>query len=78
LTGPRPTPIIWGAPTAEERGPVIATATCVLPEVIEDGAQGLLGPPRDPGSLATLIARVLDDVVSTAADRLRTLRARET
>jgi glycosyltransferase involved in cell wall biosynthesis len=41
--------------------PIVASSVGGIPEVIEDGAQGLLGPPRDPGSLATLIARVLDD-----------------
>jgi glycosyltransferase involved in cell wall biosynthesis len=39
--------------------PVIASAVGGLPEVIADGVNGLLIPPRDPGALAGALARLL-------------------
>ena len=41
--------------------PVVATRVGGLPEVVEDGRQGLLVPPRDPAALADALARLLDD-----------------
>lgn len=39
--------------------PVVATRVGGTPEVVEDGATGLLVPPRDPGALAEGIYRLL-------------------
>jgi len=39
--------------------PVIATAVGGLPEVVTDGENGLLIPPRDAEALATALARLL-------------------
>jgi glycosyltransferase involved in cell wall biosynthesis len=41
--------------------PVIATAVGGLPEVVTDGENGLLIPPRDPGALAGALERLLSD-----------------
>ncbi len=41
--------------------PVIATAVGGLPEVVTDGVNGLLIPPRDPEALARALARLLAD-----------------
>lgn len=41
--------------------PVVATRVGGSPEMIEDGLNGLLVPPRDPGALAQAICAVLDD-----------------
>lgn len=41
--------------------PIIATAVGGTPELITDGANGLLVPPHAPAELATAIARVLED-----------------
>jgi glycosyltransferase involved in cell wall biosynthesis len=41
--------------------PVIATSVGGVPEVIRDGENGLLVPPRDPGALAAAIARFFGD-----------------
>jgi len=41
--------------------PIVATAVGGVPEVIEDGVNGLLVPPRDPVSLAGAILRILRD-----------------
>ena len=41
--------------------PVVATAVGGLPEVVDDGVTGILGPPRDPAALADAIARLLLD-----------------
>ena len=41
--------------------PVIATRVGGLPELIEDGVEGLLVPPKDPGALADAIERLLGD-----------------
>jgi glycosyltransferase involved in cell wall biosynthesis len=48
--------------------PIVATAVGGVPELIEDGVHGLLVPPRDPGSLADAIDRLLAD--RTMAARL--------
>jgi glycosyltransferase involved in cell wall biosynthesis len=41
--------------------PVIATALGASPEVVEDGATGLLVPPEDPAALARAIEALLKD-----------------
>lgn len=41
--------------------PVISTSHSGIPEVITDGANGLLVPPADPKALAQAIARLLDE-----------------
>lgn len=41
--------------------PVVATRVGGLPEVVEDGVQGLLVEPRDPEALAEALARLLGD-----------------
>jgi glycosyltransferase involved in cell wall biosynthesis len=41
--------------------PVIATAVGGLPEVVTDGDNGLLIPPRDPDALAGALERLLAD-----------------
>jgi glycosyltransferase involved in cell wall biosynthesis len=41
--------------------PVIATAVGGLPEVVTDGENGLLIPPRDAGALAGALERLLAD-----------------
>lgn len=41
--------------------PVVATRVGGLPEVVEDGLQGLLVQPRDPAALAEALARLLGD-----------------
>jgi len=40
---------------------VVATAVDGTPEIVDDGATGLLVPPRDPRSLADALARLLGD-----------------
>jgi glycosyltransferase involved in cell wall biosynthesis len=58
--------------------PVVATRTGGIPELVEDGATGLLVPPRDPASLAAAILRFLEDggLRSTCAERARALSSR--
>jgi len=41
--------------------PVVATRTGGIPEVVEDGVNGLLVPPRSPDELAAALLRMLDD-----------------
>ena len=41
--------------------PIAATTAGGIPEVIEDGATGLLCPPRDPEALARNILKLLED-----------------
>ncbi len=46
--------------------PIVATAVGGVPELIEDGVQGLLVPARDPDALAEAIRRLLEDRVLAA------------
>lgn len=41
--------------------PVVSTSVSGIPELIDDGVDGLLVPPGDPEALAQAIARILDD-----------------
>ncbi len=41
--------------------PVVATAVGGLPEVVEDGVDGLIVPPGDPSALAAALRRLQDD-----------------
>ena len=41
--------------------PIVATAAGGIPEIVEDGVNGLLVPPRDHAALADAIVRVLKD-----------------
>jgi len=43
--------------------PCVATRICGVPELIEDGVDGLLVTPSDTGHLAAAIARLMDDPV---------------
>ena len=48
--------------------PMVATRVGGIPEIIEDGVNGLLIPPEDPQALAGAVLRLLDD--QAYADRL--------
>ena len=41
--------------------PVVATRVGGVPDLIDDGVEGLLVPPRDPAALAVAVARLLGD-----------------
>jgi glycosyltransferase involved in cell wall biosynthesis len=41
--------------------PIVASNVCGNPEVVEDGANGLLVDPRDPGTLRAALERLLGD-----------------
>ena len=41
---------------------IVATNTGGTPEIVRDGREALLVPPRDPGVLATAVRRLLQDV----------------
>jgi glycosyltransferase involved in cell wall biosynthesis len=41
--------------------PVVGTCVGGIPEIIKDGVNGLLAPPKDPQSLAEAILRILQD-----------------
>ncbi len=41
--------------------PIVATSAGGIPEIVEDGVNGLLVPPRDHAALADAIVRVLKD-----------------
>jgi glycosyltransferase involved in cell wall biosynthesis len=41
--------------------PVVATRVGGIPTSVEDGVDGLLVPPDDPGALADALARLADD-----------------
>jgi phosphatidylinositol alpha-mannosyltransferase len=41
--------------------PIVASDIPGYDEVLTDGAEGLLVPPRDPGAVAGAVARILDD-----------------
>jgi glycosyltransferase involved in cell wall biosynthesis len=58
--------------------PVVATRTGGIPELVEDGATGLLAPPRDPASLAAAVLRFLADerLRFACAARARALSSR--
>jgi glycosyltransferase involved in cell wall biosynthesis len=43
------------------RTPIVATRTGGIPEIVEDGVNGLLVPPRDAPALARAIVRMLND-----------------
>jgi glycosyltransferase involved in cell wall biosynthesis len=43
------------------RRPIVATRTGGIPEIVEDGVNGLLTAPRDAASLAAAIVRALND-----------------
>jgi len=47
--------------------PVVASDIPGYDEVVRDGLDGLLVPPRDPGALAAAAARVLDDPALSAS-----------
>ncbi len=48
--------------------PVVATRVGGIPEIVEDGVDGLLVPPADPAALAAAIERALQD--SSLAERV--------
>jgi glycosyltransferase involved in cell wall biosynthesis len=41
--------------------PLIASGAGGIPEIIEDGVNGYLVPPRDPEALASAVVRLLED-----------------
>ena len=43
------------------RRPIVATRTGGIPEIVEDGVNGLLVAPRDAAALAATIVRALND-----------------
>jgi glycosyltransferase involved in cell wall biosynthesis len=49
--------------------PVVATRTGGIPEIVQDGENGLLAPPRDPAALAQALGRLMDD--SALRDQFR-------
>lgn len=49
--------------------PVVATRTGGIPEIVQDGNNGLLAPPRDPAALARALGRLMDD--SALRDQFR-------
>jgi len=54
--------------------PVVATAVDGTPEIVRDGATGLLVPPSDPAALADALAAVLGDEERRAAMGAEALR----
>jgi glycosyltransferase involved in cell wall biosynthesis len=58
---------------------VVATAVDGTPEIVDDGATGLLVPPRDATSLATALERLLgDDALRLRLEDEALTRARRT
>jgi glycosyltransferase involved in cell wall biosynthesis len=55
--------------------PVISTRLSGIPEIIEDGVDGLLVPPNDPHALAQSIARIAADGV--LAEHIRQMAQRK-
>ena len=53
--------------------PVVATAVGGLPEVLEDGAAGILVPPADTTALAAAIGRIADDPALARRGRARAI-----
>jgi starch synthase len=49
--------------------PVVASRTGGLPDLVDDGATGLLVPPGDPAAMAEALATVLGDDRRRAAMR---------
>jgi L-malate glycosyltransferase len=49
------------------RRPVVATSVGGIPELVLDGATGLLVPPRDPEALAAALERILSDPLRAEA-----------
>ena len=47
--------------------PLVATAVNGVPEIVEDGVNGLLAPPRQPDRLAEALVALLGDPVRAAA-----------
>jgi len=43
------------------RRPIVATRAGGIPEVVTDGQDGILAPPRDPASLAKAIVSLIED-----------------
>jgi len=41
--------------------PVVATTVGVIPEIIQDGEQGFLVPPKDPVAMAAALSKLLDN-----------------
>jgi len=41
--------------------PIVATTAGGIPEIVEDGVNGLLVPPRDQHALADAVVRALED-----------------
>lgn len=54
--------------------PVVGTNVGGIPEIIQDGVNGLLAPPRDPASLAAAIVQLATDAALRA--KLRTMGLR--
>ena len=44
--------------------PIVATHAGGIPEIVEDGVNGLLVPPRDHAAMAAAIVRLLKDAAS--------------
>jgi glycosyltransferase involved in cell wall biosynthesis len=55
----------------EAARPIVATRVGGVPDLIEDGVQGILVPPGDPSALAAAVARALEDQAAGAAMGMR-------
>ncbi len=55
--------------------PVVASNIGAIPEVLENGAAGILTPPEDPRALAEALGRTLDDAETREALALKGLEA---